>query len=408
MVTYVWIGLGGAIGSIGRAWLALAVARITGPQFPWGTILINIVGSFIIGFFGALTANDSRFAVPTDARAFVMVGICGGFTTFSSFSLQTLELARDGRVAQALGNIGLSVVLCLAAVAIGHYAAAAIPQTQSAAKVPGSVDQGRVVVAVMDRPDRAESLLQAATRFLELMGGGRLKALAVRMPPAATIMPTEEVLTAQRAAQIRAQEEDWAGQLRTIAEAAAPRAVRHGVRLAWTDVEGDAAEMVIAQSRQADAIVIARPGPRDTQRMHDCLYAALFDTGCPVLLVPPGFDGPLGRIVAIAWKDDERAAKAVRTSLPILRNAQQVHVLRANAAAEVPSVLTEHGIAAQPHIVVGGDGSVGDRLLQEARRLGADLLVMGAFSHAAWRERLFGGVTRTMFAKADLPLLMRH
>jgi CrcB protein len=126
MIGYLWIGLGGALGSVGRAWLAVTVARITGPQFPWGTILINIVGSFVIGFFGTLTASGSRFPVPADARAFVMIGICGGFTTFSSFSLQTLELARDGRMAQALGNIGLSVTLCLSAVAAGHYGAAAI------------------------------------------------------------------------------------------------------------------------------------------------------------------------------------------------------------------------------------------------------------------------------------------
>ncbi len=126
MIGYLWIGLGGALGSMGRAWLALTVARITGPQFPWGTILINVIGSFIIGFFGTLTASGSRFAVPSDVRAFVMVGICGGFTTFSSFSLQTLELARDGRVAQALGNIALSVMLCLSAVAAGHYGAAAV------------------------------------------------------------------------------------------------------------------------------------------------------------------------------------------------------------------------------------------------------------------------------------------
>jgi CrcB protein len=124
--TYAWIAVGGALGSMARAWMAIAVARVTGPAFPWGTILINIVGSFVIGFFGTLTAYDSRLSVPADARAFVMVGICGGFTTFSSFSLQTLELARDGRFGQALGNVALSVVLCLAAVTAGHYGAAAL------------------------------------------------------------------------------------------------------------------------------------------------------------------------------------------------------------------------------------------------------------------------------------------
>jgi CrcB protein len=126
-MTYLWIALGGALGSVGRAWLALAVARLTGPEFPWGTILINLLGSFVIGFFGALTfAPDARFPLPADARAFVMVGICGGFTTFSSFSLQTLDLLRLGRPGQALANILLSVALCLGAVAAGHYAAVAL------------------------------------------------------------------------------------------------------------------------------------------------------------------------------------------------------------------------------------------------------------------------------------------
>ena len=130
-MTYLWIGLGGALGSISRAWLAVAVARFTGPQFPWGTILINILGSFIIGYFGTLTASSGRLPMSMDVRAFMMIGICGGFTTFSSFSLQTLDLMRDGRIGQALANIGLSVVLCLLAVAAGHYWAAAIATTNA-------------------------------------------------------------------------------------------------------------------------------------------------------------------------------------------------------------------------------------------------------------------------------------
>src|SRR5690348_6011893 len=130
-MTYLWIGLGGAFGSIGRAWLAVAVARITGPQFPWGTFLINMVGSFIIGCFGTPTVSSGRLPMSMDVRAFVMIGICGGFTTFSSFSLQTLDLMRDGRLGQALANIGLSVVLCLLAVAAGHYGAIAFATTDA-------------------------------------------------------------------------------------------------------------------------------------------------------------------------------------------------------------------------------------------------------------------------------------
>ncbi|MBO0709902.1 MAG: fluoride efflux transporter CrcB [Acetobacteraceae bacterium] len=129
MATYLLIAVGGALGSVARAWLATAVTRFTGPQFPWGTILINVLGSFVIGFFGTLTTTHARFPASAEARAFVMVGLCGGFTTFSSFSLQTLELARDGRPLQAFANIAISVIVCLAAVTTGHYGAGAISRS---------------------------------------------------------------------------------------------------------------------------------------------------------------------------------------------------------------------------------------------------------------------------------------
>jgi CrcB protein len=122
-VTYVWVAIGSALGGMARYWMASAVAVLTGPAFPWGTILINILGSFVIGLFATLTGVDGRWPAPFDARAFVMTGICGGFTTFSAFSLQTLELAREGRWLPAASNIALSLALCLAAVTLGHLAA---------------------------------------------------------------------------------------------------------------------------------------------------------------------------------------------------------------------------------------------------------------------------------------------
>ncbi len=131
-MTYFWVGIGSALGGVARYWLALTVTALTGPGFPWGTILINIIGSFLIAFFGTLTAAGGSVTVPNDARAFVMVGICGGFTTFSSFSLQTLDLAREGRWLHALANIGLSVALCLAFVTFGHIAAVLMNGSRSA------------------------------------------------------------------------------------------------------------------------------------------------------------------------------------------------------------------------------------------------------------------------------------
>ena len=114
---------GGALGTLARYLVSIIAAPISG-TLPWGTILTNISGSFVIGFFGTLTLAGGRFPVSESLRLFVMIGICGGYTTFSSFSLQTLDLLRAGATLRAMGNIVLSVALCLAAVALGHALAA--------------------------------------------------------------------------------------------------------------------------------------------------------------------------------------------------------------------------------------------------------------------------------------------
>jgi fluoride exporter len=119
MLSYLWIALGGALGTTARYWLSGVVARSIGETFPWGTLVINVTGSFVIGFFGALTGPDGRVFVGSTARQFVMIGMCGGYTTFSSFSLQTLNLMNDGEWFRAGANIGLSVLLCMFAVWIG-------------------------------------------------------------------------------------------------------------------------------------------------------------------------------------------------------------------------------------------------------------------------------------------------
>jgi CrcB protein len=126
MLSYFWVAIGGALGTTARYWLSGVVARSVGETFPWGTLVINVTGSFVIGFFGALTGPDGRVFVGSTARQFVMVGMCGGYTTFSSFSLQTLNLMNDGEWSQAGANIGLSVLLCMIAVWAGVVLAGSI------------------------------------------------------------------------------------------------------------------------------------------------------------------------------------------------------------------------------------------------------------------------------------------
>jgi len=119
-----------------------------------------------------------------------------------------------------------------------------------------------------------------------------------------------------------------------------------------------------------------------------------------------------GRRIAIAWRDEKQALRALLPALRWLASAEQVHVLVGvrdiTHAIEVPRVLAEHGLIASLHVLAIHPGPFGQTLLDTAHRLGADLLVMGAYAHSPLRELILGGVTRHMLAHADLPVLMRH
>ena len=114
---YFWIAVGSALGGVARVWASVWLAGRLGTGFPWGTLFVNVTGSFLIGLFFSSTAD--RSIVGPTLRQFFMLGICGGYTTFSSFSLETLGLFRTGEVARAACNVAVSVVLCLFAVWAG-------------------------------------------------------------------------------------------------------------------------------------------------------------------------------------------------------------------------------------------------------------------------------------------------
>jgi CrcB protein len=112
------VGIGGGLGAMARYGTALLVARVWPMSFPLGTLLINIIGSALMGIFVGLMARWLP-AWQEDARLFVAVGILGGFTTFSSFSLDTIVLIERGEIAQAVAYVLLSVVVCLAGLYLG-------------------------------------------------------------------------------------------------------------------------------------------------------------------------------------------------------------------------------------------------------------------------------------------------
>jgi nucleotide-binding universal stress UspA family protein len=266
-----------------------------------------------------------------------------------------------------------------------------------------------VILAYLDQPGAAGSLLRAAAHLADLVGGAEVHALIVRTPPEATILPSEEVLPASQADRIRAQEEARAATLTGVFEDWRLQA-KHPAHL--TDLEAIPGDIVAQRGAAADFVVVGQAAHHPLGADPRAIHAALAATDRPILLVPGGATVPFGRSVAIAWRDDGRAVKAVLPALRLLSGAAQVHVLQGvrdvSEHLPVPAVFQDHGIAAQMHVLRIGDGPFGQMLLDKAHALGADLLVMGAYYHSPLREMFFGGVTRYMLDHADLPVLMRH
>lgn len=124
MSLYFWIFFGSGLGGVARFALSGLVAHRFGETFPWSTFVINVTGSFLIGFIATLTDPEGRILVGSTARQFIMTGILGGYTTYSSFSLQTMTLARDGDWLRAGANALGTFTLCFVAVWLGHLCAA--------------------------------------------------------------------------------------------------------------------------------------------------------------------------------------------------------------------------------------------------------------------------------------------
>ena len=125
-LNYLLVAGGGALGSVGRYWLSGIVGRHFGDTFPYGTLLVNVSGCLVIGFLAAYTGTEGRVLMRPEWRLALMTGVCGGYTTFSSFGLQTFNLVTEGDWLRAGANVIASVALCLVAVWAGHLGATAI------------------------------------------------------------------------------------------------------------------------------------------------------------------------------------------------------------------------------------------------------------------------------------------
>ena len=187
-----------------------------------------------------------------------------------------------------------------------------------------------------------------------------------------------------------------------------------GFRIAFEVVEGLLEDVVAERGRRCDLVAVARPVAAEERIYAPALEAALFSTGRPVLVVPPNHCDSLTSHVAVAWNDTREAARALLAALPFLKRAEAVELLAVEDGgcdadpAALSGYLRRHGVTAEFRKLQPDYRPLGEQMLEEAKKGGADLFVMGAYGHSRLRELVLGGVTRQVLATADMPLLMVH
>ncbi|HEY4135041.1 MAG TPA: universal stress protein [Alphaproteobacteria bacterium] len=193
-----------------------------------------------------------------------------------------------------------------------------------------------------------------------------------------------------------------------------------GVAAEWRQVEGPLPDLVMLHARFADLVIAGQRNPErlDPGTAPELPEQMVLDVGRPVIIVPhTGAFQTVGERVLILWKTSRGAARAVNDALPFLRKAKEVCVLTINPesgisgqgdnpAADVVAHLSRHGIAAQGRTAKTERGTMGQTMRDISADFGADMIVMGAFGRARWREMILGGMTRNMLAKMEVPILM--
>jgi nucleotide-binding universal stress UspA family protein len=181
--------------------------------------------------------------------------------------------------------------------------------------------------------------------------------------------------------------------------------------LAWHEETGYAPARVAARARLFDLLVLGRSGRVTDEPFGDAVEEVLLESGRPVLLAPAEVPKAIGDHIALAWNNSAEAARVLAAAMPLLMKAKTVQVLSVGdtGAPALAEHLAWHGIRAKVHDVYPVEGvGAGELVLAATRDAGADLLVMGGYGHAPWREMLFGGATREVIGTSLLPVLLSH
>lgn len=267
-----------------------------------------------------------------------------------------------------------------------------------------------IIVAVLVDRIGAERALKAAYEASLAIRDARVAAFHVSIDPDTTILPTEEMMTDERRREVEREQAETERAVRNtyerIAEQLGPG------RFEWCRVVGREKDEVARLTSVARLVVMPLPGEHASGYVREAFHAALYDTHCPLLVVPPTYvRRPLERI-AIGWNDDDACVRSVRAAEPWLRQARNVSVIhvgqtsRVTHPEKVRELLAELGVRATFRMIEPNGSPQGEQVLKAAED--ADWLVMGGYHHKQVVEWLVGGVSRTIFHITKLPVFTMH
>lgn len=269
------------------------------------------------------------------------------------------------------------------------------------------------ILAVLSTPETAPSVLAAAGSLRARLDGPPILAVHLRPAVEPGFMPTEEVMTEDRAERFRAHEDGLSAALSEAFQrwSAANSA---GSWATWREVVRDPEQAILELGDRAALIVTAHPVADQQHATGALVRHVLFELRRAIVLIPQLAPHEIGRRIAVAWKPSEAADRALQAALPLLVAAEQVIALAGaeDTLSEPPALpparmsLDDSRFVFRPF--TPSSGSLAQDLLRECRAVEADLLIMGAYSHNRLVEAMLGGVTRDMLAQAAIPLLMCH
>jgi nucleotide-binding universal stress UspA family protein len=271
------------------------------------------------------------------------------------------------------------------------------------------------ILVLVDGGPQSDATLETGLA-VGTMFGAQVQALHVQADPATLVPIVGEGMSGAMVEQVMDAMAKAVEQRAQKARAAYDKvAARAGAGISWRQEMGPEPVVLAAAGRMADLTVMGRPDKTMDGQTAASLDAALFDTGRPVLVAAPTLPASFAKRVALAWNGSAESSRVVAAALPYLGKAESVTVLtapgtdkRASAEALV-AYLALHGVKATVQsFELHHHQSIGHGLLEQAQKMNADLLAMGAYGHSRLREMILGGATRDVLAQATIPVLMAH